>query len=1512
MSFWRSRVADITVGLGLSRPFAGHQAFEPTDGRALGCDLRMKGHEERLDLAVHDAVVHTQRPRETRANTKRQNDAHGIVWNASLSLAQGEQQTIHTARTTAGMHKRKLDQLETSTSSATTALSSNSMDLSSDETLVAPVGGAGGAAAAAATTTNNNSKRPCLVDIRSMVAPEPPPIRVAYRRLSPSTGAVSRHEVVVPDNDKLSVASLKNAIAADGKIKMLPFPESKTQQLLQQQPTFPSGHSGHDGGGGSSGSSREYASSSSSGGDEKSQRLAVSRHSCNCKLATQARAHIPLTSLIAPDKLVVAAQEQKKPSSSPTQCDLCRQPVTVPCLVCATNKSTRMDLSSDDTSGGGCLVVRNGNVHGGHSAGPDDKSCNHVFHAHCLQDSLKYTMRCPSCRAVWVHKNEAATATAAAAATTTAAATTDEDKSHHSVVLLEGEAAGKASLAQTPDFQVASSWTETNQVYDAVARECKLQPGTFVLMSFWSPSLSHSSGAQEHKQELLVPGTELASPARRSGWSHLTVCGIASHAANHDLALKVFVPGAGVTKTLEVAASTTIGALKALLQNLTGIPKEQQDITLTRSESKDTKDATPSATSTTATTMVLSDNSMSLAEYGVWVSQSVSLRVTRTSNESVWLDLYTSQVHISSATPPSDLRKLLVDLVQRDQAIYVVERRYFAAELPRALHEVTRAVQQPKNDGDQDGEDEGGEDAEEGARRDDALDAFDTDPCQGFQDCFALDMAWQPVFCEQTNLAMSSFLSSLYLLANTLNDQDARALSFLGALREALGGGDFPPAIATMKMLIDKNVKSVRAHDKAALVNALFGCLRAFVPDKCADRDLFGHARTLFGYLLLKSATVQAVGGKPESFAATEQYLEVPLTCGLTSTRVRDPVYSCASATNGSLAVYSRSALEAELSKPKPRPELVSLFAGESKAETTANVMVGTERIELKTTRSEASDSSAPVYQAQTSLLLRLLLLRFPRHVRHDISLWLAPPPPPPSAPSVLSSSMTLAPSASAPASADARPKLPLTNYQINWASVVTECNQDVACLRIMNPSVLRMAPRPSLTQIDDGSIVVFTGSGKDVESGTTVFVPTTGQERTIDCTKVAKVLADNPQLRAVGSITELVDDDRPPPELLMILLDTSSSMLGRAGFVDDEPEKDEEADSDDEDEKGATRGPRASWTCSEVSVVALGNMSKRKADEAQIKTWRREFLAAREWLQNLSFLETLYSLAKHVDREGLYHARPHTVRELCIWTRRWNLPYTAALSRHRNYFARLLRKELDWNSTDPKLVPFCAIDAAAAAETKGDGKSSLETKMMDTSADDTKEEDEEEDDANVPDGFLCPITRVIMKDPVACSDGHSYERACIAQWLTTKSTSPMTGVKLRTETLTPNIALRKAIDEWHDLQAQKAKRRAKAAEEAAARAKEENVAREAAQAAAAQAAASAATAAAAAAGAGSGSKIKIHTTRGTVYELAVTATETVSTMRLTASRLLCLVMVCSRRWVTSSDDANRNCSLVL
>ncbi|KAL9656854.1 hypothetical protein ABK040_004388 [Willaertia magna] len=68
--------------------------------------------------------------------------------------------------------------------------------------------------------------------------------------------------------------------------------------------------------------------------------------------------------------------------------------------------------------------------------------------------------------------------------------------------------------------------------------------------------------------------------------------------------------------------------------------------------------------------------------------------------------------------------------------------------------------------------------------------------------------------------------------------------------------------------------------------------------------------------------------------------------------------------------------------------------------------------------------------------------------------------------------------------------------------------------------------------------------------------------------------------------------------------------------------------------------------------------------------------------------------------------------------------------------------------------------------------------------------------DPTLPVECYCPITQEIMKDPVICVDGHTYERSAIVQWLRIHACSPMTRQPMTAENLVPNIALRNTIEQ--------------------------------------------------------------------------------------------------------------------
>ncbi|PKA46237.1 U-box domain-containing protein 33 [Apostasia shenzhenica] len=67
-----------------------------------------------------------------------------------------------------------------------------------------------------------------------------------------------------------------------------------------------------------------------------------------------------------------------------------------------------------------------------------------------------------------------------------------------------------------------------------------------------------------------------------------------------------------------------------------------------------------------------------------------------------------------------------------------------------------------------------------------------------------------------------------------------------------------------------------------------------------------------------------------------------------------------------------------------------------------------------------------------------------------------------------------------------------------------------------------------------------------------------------------------------------------------------------------------------------------------------------------------------------------------------------------------------------------------------------------------------------------------------IPSSFLCPILQEIMYDPEVAADGFTYEGKAIQEWIASGGeTSPMTNLRLENLNLTPNHALRLAIQDW-------------------------------------------------------------------------------------------------------------------
>lgn len=67
----------------------------------------------------------------------------------------------------------------------------------------------------------------------------------------------------------------------------------------------------------------------------------------------------------------------------------------------------------------------------------------------------------------------------------------------------------------------------------------------------------------------------------------------------------------------------------------------------------------------------------------------------------------------------------------------------------------------------------------------------------------------------------------------------------------------------------------------------------------------------------------------------------------------------------------------------------------------------------------------------------------------------------------------------------------------------------------------------------------------------------------------------------------------------------------------------------------------------------------------------------------------------------------------------------------------------------------------------------------------------------DIPQAFICPISQQIMRDPYVDSDGNSYDKVFIFEWLSKSSVSPITRNHLTTQNLVPNRVLKQLIESF-------------------------------------------------------------------------------------------------------------------
>lgn len=467
------------------------------------------------------------------------------------------------------------------------------------------------------------------------------------------------------------------------------------------------------------------------------------------------------------------------------------------------------------------------------------------------------------------------------------------------------------------------------------------------------------------------------------------VCGIRAHGVEIKLSL---VDGKSREHKCTVMTDDTLDSIKRVHgAPFSGIRPEQQALFLPGSTDE----------------IVAASKHVTLAECGL-ISASETLTVAHTKLYADRVDLFTAQHFLPSTLPEAQTRELLGS----SGVVYVVQRPVYGK------------TDAPPNDN------------------------YDSTEHVGLQDLFADELAWHPVQCEQSPLAISCFLSTLYATAERMfRATPATASAVLGAFRCVLD--DFPPAVMTLKMLFDKRAAAVRAYDKAALASALYPRLRQFVDSKTVPpEDTMKATRTFFAAVIAKAEEDAATFG-----AAAYAYSTLPLTCAATGQRLSSTPVVVGD------KVYAEQAALAKIEAGAP----------EFKGVTAATLVPAAAQMAVLgrwAGRNDAAPAEFPVPTASSAGALTL-------------------------------------PTAALTAA---------LNYETMNPRAVAALVKSVTWLRVVKPTDLRSnAPAYTLTQDDTGALVVYTEPSKGTEAGTfNAFAPVKREPCVYTAATVMRALQQN------------------------------------------------------------------------------------------------------------------------------------------------------------------------------------------------------------------------------------------------------------------------------------------------------------------------------------------------------------------------------------------------------------------
>lgn len=609
------------------------------------------------------------------------------------------------------------------------------------------------------------------------------------------------------------------------------------------------------------------------------------------------------------------------------------------------------------------------------------------------------------------------------------------------------------------------------------------------------------------------------------------------------------------------------------------------------------------------------------------------------------------------------------------------------------------------------------------------------DPASLFDD----SVSWRSTLGSPiTDEGMSCFLSCLYCISHYLRSSSKKTLrdDFLIVLQAHLI--DFPPAVWSFRNLNFGN--SLTAGECSLISQVCLLLMRKMFSMDFTDSQLFEKSRQFFTYLLTQAHIERELLAEENSTISEDcggKFVEVTLTCAVRHDILIDPI------TVSKAALKSRAASSTVSTAPCNDEADKSIDEG-------TNDFVTISRSSLP--------SHIDVDRFEINLEVLKLLHCFPHQI--SCTVW-------------------------TPTS-----QLPCPDIVFNCPEsfkMLSVRKSPDRILDILDPLKLLQSAPPRLTMDATGKLVVFTGRGKGSNTTVVLFSPLDQEIQTTTQDLALKHKALKLDLISEGAI-----EVRKPQEAVVICLDVSGSMDHKNDFESDGESICSDGNlSDDEnwlwDEK---------FLDSEDEMDAFSDDDDFACDEEE-DAMDEELEDERD---ECDFNEIEKNGFNGIEEDANCH--DHNAERFL----------EDKMAEEKKVFDKLVAKI----TSDPSFPIMKKIAAVQGADIvlreicrMADYEYPRDTNEFQTISkhfnafvaillNSDNSVSSEDNNHVVPHDLMCPISLELFKDPVVASDGFTYERSSLLNWLNSgKMSSPMTGQLFSSRNLVENRDMKSRVAEW-------------------------------------------------------------------------------------------------------------------